>query len=65
MTDESMDAFVRKIVREEIASLAALHVRRMALKKNDIDSTYTRIQSVWGEALTDFGGTEDEPGDGD
>lgn len=56
----------RRIAREEVASLCGLALRRL----QDLPFTATtpslavsELTSIFGEALRDFGGTSEEPGE--
>lgn len=56
---------VRRIAREEVASLAGLVLRRLqereALSASG-EVTAAALSAIFGEALRDFGGTIEEPG---
>lgn len=61
-TEQRIEA--REIARSEIASLCGLVMRRV----QDLDSLgdevlATHLAGIFGEALRDFGGTPDEPGE--
>ena len=53
------EARMREIAREEIASLAALALRRLQEHRSGQDEM--SWDGFWGEALRDFGGSH-EPG---
>ena len=64
---DEMDSHIREIAREEIASLAGMMLRRLqdegptrSFERNFAVEIQTKL---WGEALRDFGGTVEEPGE--
>ncbi len=59
--DPELEAFVRRIAREEIASLSGLVLRRLQENPDEDAGIARRIASAFGEALHDFT-TDAEPG---
>jgi ethanolamine utilization protein EutQ (cupin superfamily) len=65
------EADVRRIAREEIASLSGLVLRRLqedhftrSIERNAAEEVVDeRLSQIFGEALRDFGSTSSEPGD--
>lgn len=65
--DQAGENEIRRIAREEIASLSGLVLRRLqdegptrSLERN---MAVEVMSSIFGEALRDFGATGDEPGE--
>ena len=61
----ALRAQMRLIAREEVASLCGLVLRRLqehGLKDGTSEPTAAALRRAFGEALRDFGGTEEEPG---
>ncbi len=59
------ERLARQIAREEIASLCGLVLRRLQdiMTDGNVKVFASEIASIFGEALHDFGGTPDEPGE--
>jgi hypothetical protein len=59
ITDED----ARAIARQEIASLCGLVLRRCQDTEGLYPETLPAVAHIFGEALRDFGGTRNEPGE--
>lgn len=61
------EASLRRIAREEIASLAGLMLRRLQdmgpTRSPERNMAVEISTELWGEVLRDFGGTDTEPGE--
>jgi len=61
-----IDARVREIVREEIASLSGMMLRRLQdmgpTRSFERNMAVEILTQMWGEALRDYGATPSEPG---
>ena len=62
---QAVRQLAREIARKEIASLCGLVMRRLQDLHSSPGGAFrgNEIASVFAEALRDFGGTPDEPGD--
>jgi hypothetical protein len=65
-TDLATVRQAREIARAEVASLCGLVLRRLQdegpTRSFERNATVDILESLFGEALHDFGGTHDEPG---